>query len=331
MRKELLEQLRIITKEEQEILGGRDSIDPEIYNLNRSMVVDAGKLLAAGKLIELRPHTRFIDFPKHTHNYVEVVYMCQGQTHHKVNGTPITLRAGELLFMSQNTTQEIEAAGMDDIAVNFIILPGFFEQVLAMIGAEKSMIRDFLIDCLRNGQHDVSYLHFQVADVLMVQNLMENLVASLLDGHYSQRLNQTTLALVILHLMDYTERLDIGRNHFEQEQAIRIFRYIDEHYHDGSLAELATSMHYDSPQMSRLIKKVTGYSYKELLQEKRLSQAAYLLKETTLPITDISMDVGYNNFSYFYRLFEEKYGVTPKAYRIGKIYISRADDGINPN
>ena len=49
-------------------------------------MMDAGKLLERGKLIDIRPHTRFIRFPAHSHNYVEMIYMCQGSTVHTING-----------------------------------------------------------------------------------------------------------------------------------------------------------------------------------------------------------------------------------------------------
>ena len=79
------------------------------------------KLLEPEKLITIRPHTRFVHFPEHTHDFVEIVYMVQGVTTHIVNGITLTLHPGELLLMGQNTRQEIYKAGREDIAVNFII------------------------------------------------------------------------------------------------------------------------------------------------------------------------------------------------------------------
>ena len=58
-----------------------------------------------------------------------------------------------------------------------------------------------------------------------------------------------------------------------------------------------------------------GKTYTDLLQEKRLSHAAFLLSATSLSITDICIDGGYNNFSYFYKLFRNKFLITPKEYR----------------
>ena len=49
--------------------------------------------------------------------------------------------------------------------------------------------------------------------------------------------------------------------------------------------------------------------------QKRLTQAAYLLTTTKLAVEDIVAAVGYDNNSYFHRIFKERYGMTPKKYR----------------
>ena len=67
--------------------------------------------------------------------------------------------------------------------------------------------------------------------------------------------------------------------------------------------------------MSRLIKEYTGKTYNELLKTKRLNQAAYLLTHSRLDIASIASEVGYDNRSYFYRIFKEKFDLTPKQYR----------------
>lgn len=82
----LFNKLSIITPEEQEILDGRRDIDRDIYMNGQEHIINSKKLLAAGKLITIRPHTRFIHFPEHTHDYVEVIYMFSGETTHIVNG-----------------------------------------------------------------------------------------------------------------------------------------------------------------------------------------------------------------------------------------------------
>ena len=138
MHQELIRELAMITDEERRILEGKQEIDPQLYTEKKEMVVDSAKLLKKGKLIQVRPHTRFVHFPAHTHNYIEVIYMCQGTTTHIVNGNEVVLEQGDLLFLNQNAVQEILPAGEYDIAVNFIVLPEFFNTAFSMIGAEEN-------------------------------------------------------------------------------------------------------------------------------------------------------------------------------------------------
>ena len=77
----------------------------------------------------------------------------------------------------------------------------------------------------------------------------------------------------------------------------------------------AAQLGYEIPWLSRAIKRLLGRTYKELLQIKRLNQAAFLLQSTRLPITDICAAVGYDNTSYFHRVFRRRYGKSPKEYR----------------
>ncbi len=312
--KTLLDQLSTITEEEQHILDGQDSIERDLYMTGNANIINSKKLLEEGRQITIRKHTRFIGFPEHTHDYVEIVYMCKGSTTHLINGEQVVLQEGDLLFLAQGAVQEILPAGEDDIAVNFIVMPTFFDTTLKAIGNEETPLKTFLVDCLNSHDTPTTYLYFHAADILPVQNLVENLLYTLIQNPQNRRnLNQTTMALLFLNLMNYTDHLEFQRE--EDTTAVQILQYIEEHYNDGSLAELASSLHYDPSWLSREIKSYTGKTYTELVQEKRMVQASFLLTNTDLNVDEIAYQVGYDNISYFHRLFRKKYDLSPKKYR----------------
>ena len=318
MHQDLIRELSVITEEEQSILDGRQGIDQQLYTEKKELVVDSEKLLKRGKLIEVRPHTRFVKFPRHRHNYVEVIYMCQGTTTHYIDGNEVVLEPGDLLFLNQNSEQEILPAGEADIAVNFIILPEFFNMAFSMMGTEENTLKEFLVGTLCGKNEQTSYLYFHVADVLPIQNLVENMVWTIFyDMGNKRSCNPITMGLLLLQLLNYMDKMETGSSRFDTELTGNVLKYIEEHYKDGSLSELAELMNYDLYWLSREIKKRTGKTYKELLQAKRMSQAAYLLTSSRLPIADIIESVGYDNTSYFYRKFKERYGAGPKEYRKG--------------
>ncbi|SET52232.1 AraC family transcriptional regulator [Lacrimispora sphenoides] len=316
MNQEILDRLGVITDEEREIINGRTEIDRNRYTEGRDLVIDSKKMLEHGKMISIRPHTRFVHFPKHKHNYIEVIYMCKGETVHYIDGEKVVLKTGELLFLNQHATQEILPAGEKDIGINFIILPEFFDTAFEMMGEEENLLRDFLVGCLCFDPRYASYLHFQVADVLPVQNLVENMVWTLLSDQPNKRsINQVTMGLLFLQLMHYTDKISHTLESFEQKLIFQVLTYIDENYKDGELTELSALLSYNIYWLSRAIKRLTGRTYKELLQVKRLNQASVLLLNTRLSVTDISIAVGYDNTSYFHRIFRNYYGMSPKEYR----------------
>ena len=316
MQQSILDKLSAVTGEEREILSGGVDIDRSLYMDGSRDVISGEKLLEKGKLLAIRPHTRFVAFPEHTHDYVEMVYMCTGQTRHTVNGTPVLLQRGELLMLGQNARQSIEAAGEGDLAVNFIVRPAFFSGTLPFLGEEETPLRCFLVSCL-TGENETGYLLFHVADILPIQNLIENLLYTLLEDAPNKRgILQMTMGLLFAQLVNHTQALQFGTQ--EQNAVVSVLRYLEEHYRDGSLTDIAGRLHYELPSLSRLIRQKTGRTYTELLQEKRLSQAAWLLRNTDRKVDEIANAVGYENISYFHRLFSARFGLSPRRYRVTK-------------
>ncbi len=310
----IIQKLSRITPEEQEILAGRKTIDRSLYMDGSRDQISGEKLLTPGKQISLRPHTRFIHFPKHNHDYVEMVYMVKGETTHIVNGNRLTLHAGELLILGQNALQEILPAGKGDLAVNFIVRPAFFSGTLPFLGDEETPLKSFILNTLC-GTGEVGYLYYQVSDVLPIQNLIENLLWTLINEVPNRRgINQMTMGLLFTQMLNYTDRLSFPTA--EQGTLVSLLRYIEEHYSDGSLQEAAAQYHFELTALSRLIKRSTGKTYTELVQEKRLSQAAWLLKNTEKKVDEVARSVGYENLSYFHRIFAARFHCSPRRFRI---------------
>lgn len=223
----------------------------------------------------------------------------------------------DLLFLNQNAVQEILPAGKDDIAVNFIVLPEFFNMAFSMMGAEDNQLKEFLVGALCDRDEETSYLYFHIADVLPVQNLIENMVWTIFYNSSNKRsCNQITMGLLFLQLLNYMDKMEAGGRKYDTEIMAAVLSYIEGHYKEGKLSELAEEMKVNIYWLSREIKKKSGKTYKELLQERKMKQAVYLLTSSALPVTDIIESVGYANTSYFYRKFKEKYGMSPKEYRL---------------
>ncbi|TDU15812.1 AraC family transcriptional regulator [Bacillus sp. BK450] len=290
MQHDLLNQLLKITDEEELILQNRREINKDIYTNQSNFIIESQKFLNQESMITVRKHTRFVDFPKHKHDYIEINYVYNGQYNQKVGNQRINLQQGELLFLNQHIEHETQACAEEDIIINFIILPHFFDFIFSFLTTENR-ISNFLINSLYNSTQNGQFLYFKVSDKLYMGLLMVELIK-----HADKA--------------EHTED-----NPVQHYLIVESLKYIDEHFQSASLNELATKLSQPAYALSKEIKKATNFTFKELLQEKRLNKAKELLESTDMPIASVIDQVGYDNVSYFYRIFKNKYHQTPKQFR----------------
>lgn len=130
-------------------------------------------------------------------------------------------------------------------------------------------------------------------------------------------MNQYTMGLVFLYLLNHLENLSHNSSMDYREAIVQaVLGYIKSDCKNANLTKIAKDTHQSVSVLSKLIRQKTGYTFKELLQQRRFETAAHLLTETDLAVEEIALDVGYENLSYFFRQFKSRYGVTPRAYRM---------------
>ena len=92
--------------------------------------------------------------------------------------------------------------------------------------------------------------------------------------------------------------------------------YVEQYFYlDISLKELAEMYHYNEKYLGTLFKKQVGRSFHDYLNGRRLYRSRMLLEQSGESILSIASRVGFNNVTYFNRLFKEFYGVSPSQLR----------------
>lgn len=95
-----------------------------------------------------------------------------------------------------------------------------------------------------------------------------------------------------------------------------IEQYIEQNYATDCMVEDMAAIIGLSPNyLRKKFKAGTGYTILEYLTEVRLQKAKALLRERRLKVKEVSIQVGYDNISYFTQLFTKKNGVTPNEYK----------------
>ena len=99
-----------------------------------------------------------------------------------------------------------------------------------------------------------------------------------------------------------------------------ILGYLERNFHENVSREwLATHFNISISHLSRLLSQKTGRTLVEILNQYRSDRAAQLLVDTDLPLVEIALECGFQEQSYFGKVFREHYGVSPSRYRKARL------------
>ena len=84
---------------------------------------------------------------------------------------------------------------------------------------------------------------------------------------------------------------------------------------DITIEQIADLTHLNPDYTTRIFRNITGMTIRGYLIKKRMERAKTLLQTTGLSVSEVAMESGYDNFSYFIRVFRQYFGVTPKQFR----------------
>jgi AraC-like DNA-binding protein/quercetin dioxygenase-like cupin family protein/trans-aconitate methyltransferase len=316
MERSLLKKLKAIVPEEHKTQKQMYVQEEKVPKDSGPVMIQSKNLTKNNEMVSLLKLESNLAVPQHGHDFIEVFYTCKGTVQHIVQGNTVSVNAGDLLFMNQNAVHEICPISENDVVIYLVIVPEFFHQIYSMMETENT-IAEFIFNSLFCKDKKISYLNFQTNSNRRILNLMENMIEILLGGRQNNvKLLQTTMFLIFLELIE----------NFEQEyknemkpsyggNIMAVIKYIEQNYQEASLTELSKQMNISVAYLSQMIRKNTGDTFKKLLQNRRFQVAAELMCSSDIPINDIAEKVGYENISYFYKKFAERYQMTPSEYR----------------
>lgn len=112
-----------------------------------------------------------------------------------------------------------------------------------------------------------------------------------------------------------------GQNRLKEgTQGAEVVRKVKEYIrsnlkNDITMEQIADLTHLNPDYTTRIFRNRTGMTIRGYLIKKRMERAKTLLQTTGLSVSEVAMESGYDNFSYFIRVFRQYFGVTPKQFR----------------
>ncbi len=256
--------------------------------------------------------------PMHIFHYVLITYVYSGSLTLNIEQEKITLKKGDIIILDRHVPHSVEKTGPNDLAINIILDDNYFSKKFINRIPSSALMSRFIIELMNSQKTHTHYLVFNTINEEKIHKTIQNILCEYFDY---QETSDDIIDNYIMILITYLARLDhtftnISANVYKNTKLLNdILDYIKDHYKEGNLNSMCQHFGYDSSYTSKLIKKYSGKTFKQLVMDERMQVASILLKNNDMPIYDIAREVGFNNLTSFYKKFEEYNHCTPQEYR----------------
>lgn len=293
-------------------------MDPDFYAKRTQKLLLSGYPLEFSTFDCTVPDAPIVHW--HWHDEVEFQYVLKGHVYVTCNEENLYVSEGDIIFVNQGVKHFITPSENDGGIVYCIVIHPSFILGYGQLELESKYISPVIssqaLYCLHITKSNALYQQFLFSlNYLIALNTEHSTGYELLSKSYVLQLwkliyDQLPTASPVPHTTARTANQDAYR----VKQAIL---YIQEHFMDPvSLTDISDAILVSKSECCRCFKRVTGLSPIEYLMRYRIMESAkYMYRKTHESISEIAGIVGFNNTSYFNKVFKKTMGCTPTEYR----------------
>ena len=254
---------------------------------------------------------RSFQIPVHWHDEFEIIYVRSGFLTVSISGESYIGKTGEAFVVSPGN---LHLMGSQSGTVDYYT---FLFPLKYISFRTDDMLDEKLLESLNSGHLMICPRVKDTAKELCEQ-LIEIYEAKN-DESESKITTQVRTKIILLQFIlemwkkgFVIENDTSGRNTVEKEMV----SYIQQNFTGKiSLREFGEQFHLSEKYISRYFKEHFHITLSQYVTYLRLEHAKQLLQDTDIPVTDVAMQSGYQNVSYFIRSFQKAYAVSPLKYR----------------
>lgn len=260
-----------------------------------------------------------LDFPSvpiHWHEEIELIVIQKGKGLVTLDFIEYEVEAGNTIIVLPGHLHSIREISGERMEYENII----FKKEL-LFSAKEDIINSKFFEPLFRGEINIqNFITPKLSFYDDFSNIIKNMDSLSEKRDFGFQImiksNLFKLFYILIQNMKAAESKD---NKKSEEKVKEIISYIHEHYYeDIKLKEVADFCNYSPSHFMRFFKEHLHTSFTKYLNDYRLIQAKKLLSESDLSILEVAGRCGFNNISYFNRLFKQKYNLTPRELRGGK-------------
>jgi AraC-like DNA-binding protein len=257
-------------------------------------------------------------FPLHIHDFHEIALVFFGRATHFTAHEAYEIQGGDIINIKPG-----QAHGFKNIReltlMNILVNPVFFEE--NYFGIQNLPAYHILFDNEPEAGSAVSsfsVIHFRMKlnTFLTLKSLIESISQEMTERPKGY---QVTVTGYFLHFLAFLSRAyDEKKQHVSSYGAdvIRLIEFVKDHYRGFlTMDQLLEISGMSESRVQRIFKHHFGCSPFQYINRLRLSAAKDDLILTSKSITEIALDLGFNDSNYFTRRFKESAGMSPREFR----------------
>lgn len=258
---------------------------------------------------------------KHSHCFIELIYVVSGSATHTVENTSYTVKKGNVVMIDYKVPHSFTFDPLSDdgfVTYDLLFTPDLFN--LATLNSNEffSLTSSYLFSSI--------FTEFRVESTSQnliktnsreFRNLFEKIYEEYSSGEKgSQSIIRAYLIELIIKIFREIDKQQPAFTETHEELVQKAIEYLQNNYQSPiSLDEVVSGIFLSKNYFRQIFKKTTGVSISSYIQELRIAEACRLLEATVDSSAEIAYKCGFNDTKFFYQTFKNVIGMTPAEYR----------------
>ena len=257
-----------------------------------------------------------MDVPWHWHDELEVLVVETGTARAAAGGTDCIVKQGEGCFINTGVLHGVWPVGMEVCRLRSVVfhprlVGGSVDSILW-----QKYLEPLLSDPCRSLIHLADSAGWEAQALCAAQEAWQICAAEGSGFEFEVREHLSRLMLLLFQNCPAAEKNPSEKSLRDGQRIKTMLQYIQAHYGEElTLAKIAQSAAVSENECLRCFRNMIGSTPIQYVKQVRVQRAAELLAATDRRISDIGADCGFQEMSYFARVFREHTGDTPKEYR----------------
>nr|WP_315174324.1 AraC family transcriptional regulator [uncultured Flavobacterium sp.] len=258
----------------------------------------------------LKKHS-FVEEP-HRHNSYVLVFFTQGSGTHEIDFSTFTIQNGSVFFLKPG---QIHHWSLSEDIDGFVI---FYSEEMFNLYFRQKQIKDYAFYTSLNSRPE---LLFDATESKKLIPYFEAIVEEVKDDkEWRQDVILNVLDIIHIQIARKYNAIHIVETHLYNRKIKDLEALIERHFRTQKAPSFyASELHISLKHLNRICQEILQMTTTSVIVQRVILEAKRMLTDKRLTVNEIAVALGYDDYSYFSRLFKKQVGKSPTDFRLSRI------------